>query len=387
MPDRTKSLYSRLEELRDSILSDAIMFNQFTYETRAKQPEQEYITRKLEELNIDDYEVDEAGNVFVQLNTTRDLADKSLLLFVQVHHNKFSIADRFIELSSERAFGAGIAESALAASVLINLLHLLKNEAPPPEVNVIFLFSPAPEFEGRFSALESFVERYQHNLAAAVEVNGITLGEIGYRSVGEYTLDIRSRTPLMEWNDTIKQVDAVSAMDVLTELASRLKNIGWPAKSGVFINIANLTSNMKLHKIPNKAMMRLDIMAHDNSYLDFAKNVVEATVAKLSKELKTVIEMKEVMHIPSNTMMENHAFLQKAIEIFKVNNIRTKLALINDEATVLLSRGVPCLSTGVTRGEVALEEEYIEIKPIASGLKALVSLIAVTQLTMEERKE
>ena len=387
MPDRTKSLYSRLEELRDSILSDAIMFNQFTYETRAKQPEQEYITRKLEELNIDDYEVDEAGNVFVQLNTTRDLADKSLLLFVQVHHNKFSIADRFIELSSERAFGAGIAESALAASVLINLLHLLKNEAPPPEVNVIFLFSPAPEFEGRFSALESFVERYQHNLAAAVEVNGITLGEIGYRSVGEYTLDIRSRTPLMEWNDTIKQVDAVSAMDVLTELASRLKNIGWPAKSGVFINIANLTSNMKLHKIPNKAMMRLDIMAHDNSYLDFAKNVVEATVAKLSKELKTRIEVKEVMHIPSNIMMENHPFLQKAIETFKVNNIRTKLALINDEATVLLSRGIPCLSTGVTRGEVALEEEYIEITPIAAGLKALVSLIAVTRLTLEERKE
>jgi len=304
-----------------------------------------------------------------------------------VHHNKFSIADRFIELSAERAYGAGIAESALAASVLINLLHFLKSEAPPPEANVIFLFSPAPEHEGRFSALESFVERHQHNLAAAVEVNGITLGEIGYRSVGEYTLDIRSRTPLMEWSDTIKQVDAVSAMDVLTELASRLKNIGWPAKSGVFINIANLTSNMKLHRIPNKAMMRLDIMAHDNSYLDFAKNVVEATVAKLSKELKTRIEVKEVMHIPSNIMMENHPFLQKAIETFKVNNIRTKLALINDEATVLLSRGIPCLSTGVTRGEVALEEEYIEITPIAAGLKALVSLIAVTRLTLEERKE
>ncbi|HPE28806.1 MAG TPA: hypothetical protein PLJ93_00445 [Candidatus Mcinerneyibacteriales bacterium] len=387
MPDLIKGFYSRLELLRDSILSDAIMFNQFTSETRAKQPEQEFITRKLEELNIDDYEADEAGNVYVQLNTTSDLADRSLLLFVQVHHNKFSIADRFIELSAERAYGAGIAESALAASVLINLLHFLKSEAPPPEANVIFLFSPAPEHEGRFSALESFVERHQHNLAAAVEVNGITLGEIGYRSVGEYTLDIRSRTPLMEWSDTIKQVDAVSAMDVLTELASRLKNIGWPAKSGVFINIANLTSNMKLHRIPNKAMMRLDIMAHDNSYLDFAKNVVEATVAKLSKELKTRIEVKEVMHIPSNIMMENHPFLQKAIETFKVNNIRTKLALINDEATVLLSRGIPCLSTGVTRGEVALEEEYIEITPIAAGLKALVSLIAVTRLTLEERKE
>jgi len=387
MPDLIKGFYSRLELLRDSILSDAIMFNQFTSETRAKQPEQEFITRKLEELNIDDYEADEAGNVYVQLNTTSDLADRSLLLFVQVHHNKFSIADRFIELSAERAYGAGIAESALAASVLINLLHFLKSEAPPPEANVIFLFSPAPEHEGRFSALESFVERHQHNLAAAVEVNGITLGEIGYRSVGEYTLDIRSRTPLMEWSDTIKQADAVSAMDVLTELASRLKNIGWPAKSGVFINIANLTSNMKLHRIPNKAMMRLDIMAHDNSYLDFAKNVVEATVAKLSKELKTRIEVKEVMHIPSNIMMENHPFLQKAIETFKVNNIRTKLALINDEATVLLSRGIPCLSTGVTRGEVALEEEYIEITPIAAGLKALVSLIAVTRLTLEERKE
>ncbi|HHH84932.1 MAG TPA: hypothetical protein ENL15_03140 [Firmicutes bacterium] len=387
MHDKIKELYSHLEKLRDSILSDAIMFNQFTYETRAKQPEQEFITRKLEELNIDDYEIDNAGNVYVHLNTTRDLVDKSLLLFVQVHHNKFSIADRFIELSSDRAYGAGIAESALAASVLINLLHLLKSVTHSPGANVIFLFSPAPEHEGRFSALESFVERHQHHLVAAVEVNGITLGEIGYRSVGEYTLDIRSRTPLMEWSDTIRQVDAVSAMDVLTELASRLKNIGWPVKSGVFINIANLTSNMKLHKIPNKAMMRLDIMAHDNSFLEFAKSVVDATVAKLSKELRTGIKMKEVMHIPSNTMMENHPFLQKTIEIFRVNNIPTKLGLINDEATVLLSRGVPCLSVGVTRGEVALEEEYIEIKPLVTGLKALVSLIAVTQLHMKERKE
>lgn len=387
MHDTFERLYSRLGGIRDSILSDAIMFNQFTSETRAKQPEQEFITRKLEELNIDDYEVDEAGNVSVHLNTTRDLIEKSLLLFVQIHRNKFSIADRFIELSAERAYGAGIAESALAASVLINLLHLLRNAAPPSGADIIFLFSPAPEHEGRFSALESFVERHQHHLAAAVEVNGIALGEIGYRSVGEYTLDIRSRTPLMEWSDTIKQIDAVSAMDVLTELASRLKSIGWPGKSGVFINIANLTSNMKLHKIPNKAMMRLDIMAHDNSYLDFAKNVVDATVAKLSKELKTVIEMKEVMHIPSNTMMENHPFLQKAIETFKVNNVRTKLGLINDEATVLLSRGIPCISTGVTRGEVALEEEYIEIQPLESGLKVLTSLIAVTQLYMSERKE
>jgi len=86
-------------------------------------------------------------------------------------------------------------------------------------------------------------------------------------------------------------------------------------------------------------------------------------------------------------MMENHPFLQKTIEIFRVNNIPTKLGLINDEATVLLSRGVPCLSVGVTRGEVALEEEYIEIKPLVTGLKALVSLIAVTQLHMKERKE
>jgi acetylornithine deacetylase/succinyl-diaminopimelate desuccinylase-like protein len=386
MQEMINKLTMQLSRLRDSILSDAIIFNQTAYEARGRQQELEFITHKLEELGVDDYEVDDTGNISVHLNASRDIIEKSLLLFVQLHRNKFSIADRFIELSSQKAYGAGIAESALASAVLLNLLHLLKKENVFLGMNILFLFSPPPELEGRFLALENFVEKNRHHIAAALEINGISLGEIGYRSVGEYTLDIRSKTPLMEWSDPIKQVDAVSAMDVLTELASRLKSIGWPGKSGVFINISNLTSNMKLHKIPNKAMMRLDIMAHDNRNLEFAKNVVDATVAKLSKELRTDIEVKDVVHIPSNTMMENHPFLQKVIEIQKANNVKTKLELINDEATILLSRGIPALSLGMTKGEVALEEEYIEIKPLVTGLKILLSVITVTDNCLTGQK-
>ena len=371
MENNLRALLGRVPGMRDSILSDAVIYNQLSFGKRTVPAEVEFITSKLDQRDVGSYRVTEQNNIIVSGSLSDTIDDKSLLVFVQMGNGRFSTADRFIETDGERAYGSGVAESALAVSALLNVADMLAGSGLMTEHRLAFLFAAPPDSSERFTALEHFINNNGDRIHFALELNGIGLGSIGYRSVGEYTFDIISRTTLMDITDNPAQIDVVSAMDVLTELASRLKSIGWPSRSGVFINIANIRSNAKLRKIPNEAIMRLELISSDNEHMEFAKELLTHTVSKLSRELRTHIGVREIAHVPSNIMMENNPMLSQILSIHKALHLKSKLTLINDEAAYLLSRDIPALSLGITTGEVSVDKEYIDIAPVNTGVRQL----------------
>ncbi len=367
-----RDLLSGIPGIRDSVLSDAIMYNQLPVGKTKISAEIEYITGKLDQRGISSYEITHDGSIILNINnSSTQQVNRSILVFVQTGQSKFSISDRFIELKDDRAYGAGIADNSLAVSALLNLGEIIIKSGIETTCNLVFLFAGSSG-ENISPSLSRYIVDNRHHVSFGLEINGIHLGSIGYRSIGEYSFDIIAKTDVVELSDKPAQIDVLSAMDVLTELASRLKSIGWPETGGVFINIANIWSNTKSRKIPNEAIMRVELYSSDNDHMEFARQVLTYTVSKLSRELRTHIGIKEAGHVPPNSMMENHPLLTNILKIHQALHIRSKLRIINDEATVLFSQGIPALSLGITTGDISVENEYIDIGNINRGLKQVI---------------
>jgi tripeptide aminopeptidase len=364
----------RVEQYLDRLVSAAIQFNEIPSPTPREVQRAAFIARRLTELGVSSAQQDKDGNILARFPGAGPDRE-TLLLFASMENEDYSPLESLVRLSSERAFGRGMAGNSLGVAALLALVEYLQASGTVFGRDLALLFTCLKGAGVSGSALERYLDHRPEKLAAAYYVTGTTLGAIARDPVGTCRLALHVRTRERE---VFASGGSISAVSVLSGIAHQLGGIRWDAADDTFLNVARLEAGAGYGSFAAEGVMELEIFARDTARLETSRDAVLATTRSIAKQTGASIRIDTAGLIPAGDPALRRPLVEALRRVHARLGIRSRLVSRPDPTALLNARGIPALSVGLTTGARGFREEYADLPPLEAGFQQLLLLVENT---------
>ena len=136
-----------------------------------------------------------------------------------------------------------------------------------------------------------------------------------------------------------------------------------------------LEGGQAINAIARTASLWLDLRSEDSVSLAHLEAQVRREIdATQAPDLS--IEIEVVGDRPAGHLAPDHPLVEAALAALESVGARGSLETGSTDANIPLSDGCPAVTIGITRGGNAHRlDEYVETRPVANGMRQLISLV------------
>ena len=156
-----------------------------------------------------------------------------------------------------------------------------------------------------------------------------------------------------------------------------MANLNPPQTPRTTFNIGLIEGGHSVNSLATDAGLYLDLRSQDPAALADLEQQVMAIVERCRAEEgdRVRFSTKVVGDRPAGLIDQDHPLVQGAGAALRAVSIEPTYDSGSTDANLLLAEGVPAVTIGITRGGNAHRpDEYIEIAPLAAGMRQLVLL-------------
>ncbi len=372
--------------LAERVIELAIQIQQIPAPTFAEAARAEFVRELFEKEGLNNVEIDEAGNVYGLLSANRPLTSDNRPLVISAHLDTVFPAETNLNIRREagKVFGPGIGDNSLGVAALFGLLWSLPSPRPlsspkgAPEGrggfagDIWFVANVCEEGLGDLRGMKAVVDRFGADVQAYLVLEGMALGNVYHRAIGVKRYRVTARTSGgHSWSDYGKP----SAIHELSKLVVELTSMKLPESPRTTMNVGKISGGTSINTIAAEARLELDLRSEGQEELAELVLKVENAIEEASQpEVK--FEAEVIGQRPAGEISADHPLIQLAQECIREQGLEPLLASGSTDANIPLSRGYPALVLGVTTGGGAhTVNEFINVKPVKSGLRQLVSFV------------
>ncbi len=373
--------------LVERVIELAIQIQQIPAPTFAEDARAEFVRGLFEREGLRDVSVDAVENVFGRWtmddrpsSMVNGQSSESKPLIVSAHLDTVFPAETNLEIRREagRVYGTGIGDNSLGVAALFGVLWGLRPSPPTPLPNgegshdVWFVANVGEEGLGDLRGMKAVVDRFGSEVKAYLILEGMALGNIYHRAIGVKRYRITAKTKGgHSWSDYGKP----SAIHALSKLVVELTSMKLPAEPRTTMNVGKISGGTSINTIAAEASLELDLRSEGQESLAELISKVEQKIQEVSQpEVK--FEAEIIGARPAGELSADHPLIQLAQECIREQGLEPTLTSGSTDANIPLSLGYPALVLGVTTGGGAhTMNEFINIAPIESGLRQLVSFV------------
>jgi tripeptide aminopeptidase len=166
-----------------------------------------------------------------------------------------------------------------------------------------------------------------------------------------------------------------SAVHGLMQLGTRILNISPLSNPRTTYNIGLVEGGQSINTIAAEASMWLDMRSESTRALNNLEEEVRKQIKTLQND-ELRFEVQVVGDRPAGQIATDHLLVQGAMAALERLGVQGSLENGSTDGNIPLSAGVPTVTVGVTRGGNAHRlDEFVEIGPVADGLRQLVMLV------------
>ncbi|MDR2070140.1 MAG: hypothetical protein LBP81_01795 [Treponema sp.] len=368
--------------LADRLLADALRLAEIPSPTGQEEQRASFVLDRLKVLGLSPL-VDERGNILARVHSA-DLENlPPLLFFTNLGSDRWHPLESLSRLDSEKAQGAGLADS-LGAAALISLAEGISCGRIETTRELILLFA-ASSFDNSDGSFFLPVTGDDANRpAAAIGVRGLTLGTLVNNSRGIYRIKIN----LSLETGSLGKGDVPAAgnpgknpsgsgpvVGALLDTAYKLAGITWDIEGTTRLYIRHIDAETIFGHTPVEGLLEIEIESSDGARLEMAMNTVKATVENAASGPELRNEVLITSFIPVGDISVNDKLMQIAAGIMKDQRIKVQEENGADIAAHLSALGIPALSLGIAQGREGMTRDTIEIDSIERGRVLLETLI------------
>jgi tripeptide aminopeptidase len=317
-----------------------------------------------------DVEMDDLGDVFARW-PGRDPSAAPLLL--TAHLDTVFPADTPLNLTrgAERIAGPGIGDNSLGVAGLFGLLWALQGQPLPGDLWLAA--NVGEEGLGDLRGMRRVVDRLGARARATIVLEGMALGHIYHAGLGVRRYRITVHT---EGGHSWLHFGRPSAIHVLVQLGARLTQLPLPTSARTTYNIGTITGGTSINTIAREASFDLDLRSESPSALAGLAAAVEALAATFVST-EVAVETRVIGDRPTGALPRDHPLVQLAAEALAAAGVTDcTLEVGSTDANIPLSRGLPCICIGLTRGANSHRpDEYIDTRDLGRGLAAAVHIV------------
>jgi acetylornithine deacetylase/succinyl-diaminopimelate desuccinylase-like protein len=363
----------------ERVLNLAIQIQQIPAATFHEDQRGRFILKYFLDLGAKDTQMDDRGNVYVHI---KGQAQRPPVVISAHLDTVFPLGTELtVRRSEEKIFGPGIGDNSLGLAGLCGLYwvfnqndsRLLKN--PGREGDIWLVANVGEEGLGNLNGMRAVVDRFGSEVLAYIVLEGMALGHIYHRGLGvrRYRISVHTKGG-HSWID----YGSPSAIHTLADLVVKINGITLPAEPRTTLNVGKIAGGTSVNTIAADASCELDLRSTSSQGLialsDLVLRIVEETNHNSQQTLKVEVEL--IGERPAGEIPKNHPLVNLSKDCYAVYGINPKLNIGSTDANEPLSRALPAICVGLTTGGGSHSlEEYIDTRPLATGLGALVDLI------------
>jgi tripeptide aminopeptidase len=330
----------------------------------AEGPRGELVAEMLAEAGAPEVVTDAVGNVIAKFGD----GDAPPVAFA-AHLDTVFAADVEIAVTrdGDRLAAPGIGDNSLGVAALVHLARHLS--AHPPRRPLWLVATVGEEGLGDLRGAKALVA--EHPLAGFVAVEGVMLDTITVGAVGSLRYRVTVRGPGgHSWADR----GGPSAIHALVRgLDAALATI--PPRDDVAFNVGTIEGGTGVNAIAAEASALLDLRCGDDDDLQaIAADVQAAILAGAADGLTVAID--PLGHRPGGALPAGHPLLDCARRARAAAGLAPAPETASStDANAAHGRGVPAITVGIaTGGNLHRPDEYLDLPPVAGGLRALTAL-------------
>ena len=328
----------------------------------------QYLKDALLRAGLPDVEQDDLGNIYAHI-----AGGKAPALVVTAHLDTVFPLDTPIESarSEQHLAGPGIGDNAVALAALIELAHDLP--AAHLAGDVWLVANVAEEGLGNLRGMHAVVDRFADKVSAYIVLEGMVLGHVYHRGLPVKRYRIGALTA---GGHSWIHAGRPSAIHTIMELGTQLLALPLPDDPRTTLNIGHVKGGTTVNTIAAAAHIEIDLRSDDPEALASLARQVEQ-LARNHRKPGFEIEIEVIGERPGGSIAADHPLVRAACQALEeVGGETIFLQAGSTDASAPLSRGIPAVCVGLTRGSDAHSlEERIQIEPLPRGFAALLELI------------
>lgn len=339
-----------------------------------------FVKEKFINEGLSDVYIDEIGDVFARLPGNGSA--KPLVVTAHLDTVFPMEADISLRREANRIYGPGIGDNSIGVAGLFGLVWTLAEQESIKKVSgeqvtnlpgdVWLVANVGEEGLGDLRGMREVVNHFNGDVTAYLILEGMALGQIYYRALGveRYRIEITGPGG-HSWVDYGKP----SAIHELARLIVKLTGMPLPDTPRTSLNVGVVSGGTSVNTIAGHAQMELDLRSEDEQALAGLIAHVERILEE-GKIPGVNIEQQLIGSRPVGALSIDHPLVQLARrELLKIG-INPNMAIGSTDANIPLSRGLPAVCIGITRGAGAhTPGEFIYLEPLEGGLQCLVSIV------------
>lgn len=316
-------------------------------------------------------EIDEIGNV-VARRKGRGRA-KSLLLAAHTD-TVFPIdTELSVRRDNGKMIGPAIGDNSLAVASLIHLATILDQAQIETPGDVLFAANVGEEGLGNLRGIRALCDRYGNELGGVIAIEGHNVGRVTHGAVGSKRIRVTIEGPGGHSWGAFGQPSAIHELGLIVGDIAR---IDVPSEPKTTFNVGIIQGGISVNTIAPSATAVVDMRSVDPGALAELASKVESIVnRRRTEQIATKIDI--LGERPAGSTQASAKIVRAATGILRQLGIEPMLNASSTDANIPISRGIPAICIGLTRGSGAHRvDEMIEVGPIEQGVVQLGLLVA-----------
>ncbi|MEW6179250.1 MAG: M20/M25/M40 family metallo-hydrolase [Chloroflexota bacterium] len=356
-------------ELLDYVLEQTARIQQIPAPTFNEQQRANYVRDEMLKIGLDEVFQDERGNVYGCWR-----GGEAPPLILSAHLDSVHPADLPlpIETTTGKIRGPGAADNALGLAALLTIAKCVVLNRQRFPGAVWFVGDVCEEGLGNLAGMKAVVDRFGDAVQGYLVLEGLGLGQVCHRGLGVARYRISAHC---EGGHAWVNQGEPSAIHELAAVIHTLAEIILPQKPRCSLNVGIVHGGTSINTIAADAYCEIDLRSEDQTALNRLVQRVRRVVT--ARERKGVhFEMKLIGERPAGGIRPSHPLVKLGLECLAELQVPAMLEIGSTDANIPLSRGIPAVCLGISRGGLPhTVNEFIEIPPIRLGLQQVLLMI------------
>ncbi len=363
-----------LTDLAAWTVEQAIAIQQIPAPTFAEGLRAEHVAAAFRALDLQQVEIDHLHNVYGLL-PGRQREQPGVMVSAHTDTVFPAETDLSIHRDGDQICGAGLGDNSVAVAGLLALVSGLKRAGITPDHDVWIVAPVREEGLGDLGGMRAAFARLKPHIDSVINVEGLALGHVYHAGIAVRRLKITAQTA---GGHSWLHFGRPSAIHSLIQLGARITALPTPQTPRTTYNIGLIEGGQSINSIATSASMWLDMRSVERSALATFEQYVRREIdAVSSKEVAFSIDV--VGDRPAGYISPDHPLVKRALAVLRQIGLHGTLEIGSTDGNVPLSEGCPTVTVGITYGGNAHRlDEFIEVSPVASGIRQLILLTLAT---------
>ena len=329
-----------------------------------------FVRAGFENAGLCDVEMDDLGNVYGR-RPGRQATARPVLVTAHTDTVFPAGTPLTLERAPDRITGPGIGDNSLGVAGLFGLLWWLGDESLPGDL--LLVANVGEEGLGDLCGMRRVIDRLGGTVRATIVLEGMALGHVYHSAIGVRRYRLTARA---EGGHSWLHFGRPSAIHSLMQLGARISSLAVPHSPKTTFNIGTLRGGTSINTIAREASFDLDLRSESPAALEQLVGQVEQLVSDMSSP-EAPLEAAVIGDRPAGGIAREHPLVQLAARAMEESGLSgTTFETGSTDANIPLSRGLPCVVLGLTRGANSHRpDEYIETRDISKGMESVVRVV------------